>query len=387
MMRAEAHVRIVISATAALIIIGTAPAGAQDEVTSARLGMGIIAPVPSAQTPAQGPAPGGINAGPLRNLKFSGLVQTWYQAGDEGVVDTFRIRRAELYVSGDLTSFAKFQVMIDPSKSLALNSNSTMVDGTAALTGASVNQAGRILQDAYIRVKVAPHVDIQVGQFKVPLNMEGLASSYALALVERSLITTDGSRGGAFGDKRDIGAMASGTFSSGFEYRVGVFDGLGSNQNDVDKDDHKAVAGRLAWQTPVKGLKVGGFGAADREEAGNLRRTRTGLDVGFTGGSLLLQAEYVAGQDGALDRRGYYLTAGYKVSAKAEIVARLDTWDPDTNADTTVGNVLERDYNVGFTYYVSGNNVKCQVEYLHKTFAEDIARSRNIVLSHLQVTW
>jgi hypothetical protein len=353
--------------------LGPAPAGA--------------VAIPAADTEPAGQTTHPIDAGPLKNLRFSGLVQVWYQAGNEGVQDTFRVRRTELYIGGDVTARARFMLMIDPSKLLSVNHSSTTIDGSNVVTSSSVNQASRILQDAYVSLAVVPHLDVQAGQFKLPLNFEGLASSYALPLVERSLMTTDRSRGGAFGDVRDVGLMARGTFASGLEYRVGIFNGLGSNHNDVDKDDRKAVAGRLAYRAPVKGLRIGGFGAIDREATAELDRRRAGVDAQYVRGPLLLQAELVGGMDGALKRRGYYATVGYKIGPAAEVVARLDMFDPDTRFDTNPANVAERDYDAGFTYCFSGNNVAWQAEYLRKTFAHGIAPSRNVFLMNMQIMW
>lgn len=378
-----------------LVTVGLAPASAQTPSHGSDGGSAAVAKSPlfaltvsTPQTVEAAPAvSGGINAGVLKNLKFQGLVQGWYQQGDEGFVGSFRLRRSELGISGEVTSRARFMVMIDPSKALSLNTQTRAISGAPVLTQMSVNHASRILQDAYVAVAVAPHLDVQVGQFKVPLNFEGLASSYALPLVERSLIDTDRTRGGTFGDLRDIGLMARGAFANGLEYRLGVFNGLGFNQNDLDKDNRKAVAGRLAYKTPVTGLQVGGFGALDKDASAEIERKRMGLDAQYLHGPLLLQAELVAGSDGTLDRLGYYATIGYKITKTAEVVARYDALDPDTNFDTTTANVTERDYDVGFNYYITGNNLKFQAEYLRKTFASDVAPDRNVALFNLQVTW
>jgi phosphate-selective porin len=353
------------------------------------IGLLSVATAPVSAQVAAPPAPAAaeITVGPLKKLKFSGLVQVWYRAGDAENADSFRVRRSELYVSGDLNARVKFQVMIDPSKSLSLNTTSAVVAGSSVLTGSSVNQSGRILQDAFISVAVAPHVEVQVGQFKVPLNLEGLASSYALQLVERSMMTTEKARGGAFGDIRDVGIMARGTFANGLEYRVGVFNGFGSHQNGLDTDSHKAVAGRLAYQTPVAGLKVGGFGAVDRDTATDLERTRTGVDVAYARGRGFVQAELVSGRDGSLMRRGYYVSAGYRILPKADVAVRYDVWDPDTHADETALNAAEKDYNVAFNYYLTGNHFKWQAEYLHKSFSLGTMPSRNVLLSNVQVMW
>jgi hypothetical protein len=367
-----------------VVVAGLTPAMAQSPGgTTAETGSAALRD--AAQQVSQPAA--GINVGPLKNVKFNGLVQVWYQAGNRGFVDTLRIRRTELYLGGDVTSRAKFMIMIDPSKGLVINYTATAVDGTRVLMDGSVNHATRILQDAYICLNVAPHLDVQAGQFKVPLNFEGLASSSALPLVERSLITTDRARGGAWGDVRDVGVMARGTFSNGLEYRVGFFNGLGSNQNDLDRDDAKAVAARVAYRTPVPGLHVGAFGAADRDVSTDLERRRVGVDAQYLRGRLLLQGELVGGRDGTLTRRGYYATVAFKIRPTAEVVARFDTWDPDTLADTVTADVAERDYIAGFNYYLSGNNLKWQAEYLRKTYAHGISPGRHVFLTNMQVSW
>jgi hypothetical protein len=354
-------------------------------------------PVPSLaqdQTPAPPPAAqlagtqeSDVDVGPVKHLKFSGVLQVWYQAGDQGFADTFRLRRLRLYASGDITSRARFMVMIDPARALAINEDLAIVAGTNVVTSASINQATRILQDAYITLAAAPHLDVQVGQFKLPLNVEGSAPVQDLPLVERSLMTTDRARGGQFGDLRDIGVMARGAFANGLEYRVGVFNGLGTGQNDVDKDDRKAVAARLAWRTPVPGLRVGAFAASDTESATGIGHRRTGVDLSFQRGTVLLQGEFVNGRDAGSERRGYYAMASWRVRPTVEATARLDVWDPDRRADSATGNVLERDYAGGVSYYVSGSNLKWQAEYLRKTYASGVVAPQHVFLSNLQVAW
>lgn len=73
-----------------------------------------VQPVPPAATQ-------GIDIGPLKNLKFSGVLQVWYQGGDQGFADTFRLRRLRLYVGGQVARRAKFMVMLDPARALVIS--------------------------------------------------------------------------------------------------------------------------------------------------------------------------------------------------------------------------------------------------------------------------
>ena len=133
---------------------------------------------PTAAAPAKppAPAPAPVMAG-TGTIRFNGLLQAWLAGGDAGFKDTFRIRRAELKFSGDLGRTVGWAVMIDPSKSL----------GTTNGGGAtSINQASRVLQDAFLTVGRPAQLALTAGQFKVPISREGLESSAALDTVERA---------------------------------------------------------------------------------------------------------------------------------------------------------------------------------------------------------
>lgn len=373
-----------------VLTMGLAPAAAQTAASlSSILPPSLAAPSPE-PPPAASPSSdtsSGIDTGILKNVKFSGLVQVWYQAGDEGFVDTFRLRRIRLYISGEIGTRARFMVMVDPARALAINQQWASVDGTKVVSESSVDQATRMLADAYITLAVVPrHLDVQAGQFKLPLNAEGSAPVQDLPLVERSLMTTDRSRGGQMGDIRDIGVMARAWFDNGLEFRLGVFNGLGSGQNDVDKDNGKSVAGRVAYRTPLPGLQVGAFAAADRAALTGTDRRRAGVDARYARGRLLLQAEFGRAREGVLTRRGYYALSAWRLRPALELAARFDAWDPDVRADLSRTNVLERDYNAGVNCLISGNNVKWQAQYVRKTYAA-VLPAQNVFLTNIQMAW
>ena len=111
------------------------------------------------------------------------LAGTAAASSDGAVVDTFRIRRSELKLSGDISPQAKWVVMFDPIKTSAP------------------------LQDAFISLQASRYIGLDVGQQKVPLGFEGTQSSGRLDTVERTLFIADKARGGGWGDVRDLGVI------------------------------------------------------------------------------------------------------------------------------------------------------------------------------------
>jgi phosphate-selective porin len=331
--------------------------------------------------------PNAVEVG-IGKIKFNGLLQAWFIGGNGGLTDTFRIRRAEMKFTGEISPHFKWTVMIDPAKALSLNNTFTTVSGTTVLKDTSVNQASRILQDAFITLSYYKRVNINVGQFKVPLSLEGLQSSGQLD-TERALFASDRARGGNYGDIRDVGFMLYGPLSKHVDYQVGVFNGSGESQNDLDKNDQKAVAGRLvARPTFIKGLQLGASGVwGNGQRADRPRRDRLGAESLFVRGPFTLKGEVMTGADGPIHRRGYYGHFAYQINPKFSGVFRVDTWDPDIANETNAANALERDYVAGFNYFIRERYFKLQFNYLRKTFPSGLVASRNVAFLSLQTWW
>ena len=339
------------------------------------------------------PEPSAVETPPERpvthravSLAFSGLVQAWYAAGNAGMRDTFRVRRSEIYFSGAISRKARWQVMLDPAKVLGLDTALDSIDGRRVLGSAAVSQASRLLQNAVVTFDQDPHLQVSIGQFKLPLSREGQVSSGRLDTVERALFLSDRARGGAYGDVRDIGLLVRGGVGGPFEYQVGVFNGVAESQNDLDRNDQKALAGTVVLR-PQKTLRFGFSGAWGHAATEHPRRDRLGADFHFRRGPFLLRAELMTGHDGPLSRRGYYAHAGYRFLPKLEAVARLDNWDPDTRAETTPQSVTERDYVAGLNLLLNEHSLKVQANYIRKTFRTDVLPSRNVFLINTQTFW
>ena len=322
-------------------------------------------------------------------VKFNGLFQGWYQGGNEGFNDSFRIRRAELKFTGDLLPKVRWTVMLDLAKALSLNTTPTVINGTPVIRDVSINQSGRILQEAFITLSYFKRANVNFGQFKLPISQEALQSSSALDTVERALFLTDRGRGGGLGDVRDFGVMIFGPLSSEVDYQFGVFNGSGETQNDVDRSDQKAIAGRIVYRPNfIKGLQIGTSGVwGNGNRSTNPRRDRLGGELVYQREKFKFKTEYMIGVDSDIHRRGYYVHFGYRFLPQLEGIFRIDSFDPDTRREINSTNLAEYDYIGGINYYIKDNNLKLQINYLRKTFTGSFIRSRNQLLVNLQTSW
>ncbi len=322
-------------------------------------------------------------------IRFNGLFHGWYAAGDGGFQNTFRLRRLELKFSGQITPMTKWTVMLEPTKGLSLNNTFTTISGTRAVGDVSVNQGSRILQDAFLTFDFNKNLHMDLGQHKIPLSLEGVQSGGTLETVERTMFASDRARGGNFGDVRDLGVSFRGGFTSRVDYQVGLFNGSGESQNDVDKDNHKAVIGRVVLRPPIlKGLQVGGSGVwGNGSTPSRQRRDRLGTELLFVRGPFRFKSELMTGKDADFHRRGYYTLGAYKIKPQIEAVYRFDVWDPDRRFETNAANVTETDHVAGINYYIRENNLKMQFNYLRRTFQNGIVPSKNLFLINLQTSW
>lgn len=306
-------------------------------------------------------------------FKFNGLLQGWAVTGDAAFQDTFRVRRAELKLSGDLGRNIGWTVMADAAKALSMS-------------GQSINQSGRALQDAFITAGAPKRLQLTAGQFKIPLSREGLESSATLDTIERSLFLSDRARGGAYGDIRDVGLALRRTVNDRYDVMLGVFNGTGESHNDVDRNERKSVIARVAVPVlAIDGLRVGASGAWGGGR-GNDRRDRAGVDLLFTRGRWKLKSEVMAGRDGAAERLGWYALAAARVSPRVEVVGRVDEWDPDTSIDRDLATARERDYLLGGNLTLH-SALRLQANLIRKTYGSDAVSTRNLLLVNLQTSW
>lgn len=263
-------------------------------------------------------------------LEIGGLLQIWEQQifndrrdvfGNTGGGltnnDSYRVRRAELKFTMNITECISAVVMFDPAReatsfpeapsnqglfkstpaNLAIINGQPLANTIVGQVQTGAGTSNRILQDAYINFHdLVPHHDFTIGQFKPPAGEEGVRSSANLDFCERAMCTQ-------LNDLRDLGAQFHGSWWEDCETKIGrlqywggVFDGAGNYfgttgtvdaannyvpgygqfQNRSDDNDSKDVAGKIMvrplWTDCIWGrLELGAWGQFGRHgESGDL---------------------------------------------------------------------------------------------------------------------
>jgi hypothetical protein len=297
---------------------------------------------------------------------------------------SFRIRRAEVKAKGEIIpKTVSYMVMFDPARLLDLkttpvNNTTTAADGTMTttpvntlgtasayggstiLTGASTS----ILQDVQLTY-MTDYADISVGQFKIPVSLEGSGSASKLYFPERALVSR------AFGDKRDLGLKIEKKFEY-FGYLAGVYNGAG--QNNLDGNDQKDLALRLEAY-PIKDVTlavVGYTSVGDRDLPGTKDRIEGDLKVEKN--NFLLQAEAIRGWDVTgtvaahkkIEGQGFYVLAGYTFFDQLQPVVRIGSIDPEVGVDEHGATAIDKNdelaaYEFALNYYLKKHDAKVQL--------------------------
>lgn len=326
-------------------------------------------------------APRSVKAG-FGDIEVGGLMQTWYTT-DSKANDSYRLRRMEIKLSGQISPKVSWTSMFDTSKVLTLNT--TTAGG--AVTSVGVNNPKHILQDMHLDYALSPELRLTIGQFKVPMSREGLRSSSELLTVERCLFNTLPANAGRVSDIRDVGIQLSGKYPAG-AFAVGIFDDGGARQNAQDDNAQKTFVGRLVRNVALTGdrsLQLGVYGATGKTGAGPAVRDRLGFELGYATGPHRVEAEAAATQDGTVKGRGGYLLYGYRFNDVWQAVVRYDQWDPDRSMTQD----KERDYLIGVNYFLQGKHAKLQLNLVRKDreAASPFGSSRTLLLTNFQTAW
>lgn len=354
--------------------------------------------IEAAQKAAPTPPPSAVPAGAVQSasklpVTVSGLLQvhgTGFFSQDSAFprqADSFRLRRGELRVTApQITDRISGTIMIDPAK--ALSNNPFTVPAVGASVTPAINQSTTVFQELQLsyllhKAKRGNHY-FDIGQFKLPIGYEGdLNSSGQLQAVERALMfQARDPFGGAAGDIRDTGAELRGTFDQ-FDYRLGVFNGLGERQNTTAAGDPKALVGRLVFKPrAVNGLQVGvsggtgdtrnipASGSQAKRDVFNLFSVYKRKKVTFQAEYLDGKAQTIAAAPGATrDIKGYYGSFGYLFTPRLEGVARYEYFDfdrdlvgaPGASSDASVKDLI-----LGVNYYIKGHNAKIQANIVRR---------------------
>ena len=232
----------------------------------------------------------------INNIKFSGYGMLQYQGQDpEGNhSNSFNLRLARFILDGKIGDF----------------------DWRAQIQGTNATGPGQPtvqLVDLYAEWRKHPEFKVRVGQFKRAFTYENPTHPI-----------TQGWRGyadvinklSAFGDRtgekssggRDIGVQVSGDLfpnANGrklFHYQVGVYNGEGVNQKDMD--NRKDFIGGV-WVMPIKGVRIGAFGWTGSRggmldpltgEKRSIEKNRYALSAEYDLNEYTFRAEYIHSQ-------------------------------------------------------------------------------------------
>ncbi|MGZ3836868.1 MAG: porin, partial [Mucilaginibacter sp.] len=309
-----------------------------------------------------------------RALQISGLVQARYQGFEQsGVNNSFDLHRARLDAKGNITDKWSYEVYTE----------------FAATTK---------LLDAYTSYQFADYLKFTAGQFKIPFSYESLTSDSQLEFIDRSQVieALAGRSKDVIGNQngRDIGAQISGSFAKLndhylFDYTFGVFNGAGYDVT-ADNNNHKDIIARFGVH-PIKGLDFGGsFYSGEDIPAATAKvpapvtqaRNRYGIDGRYVTGSFSFTAEYAHGTDGAIHRDGWYAQAGYFVIPQIQIVAKYDTYDPNTVITTDRSKIY-----IGGVNFVFNKWTKLSIDYLDKREETATQLKNNILEAQLQIAF
>lgn len=382
-----------------------APAAATTPPTTGTAGEQVPAAAPPAPTQTTPPpaeavkeeapaAPDKVTVSKTGFFQPSANLQVWAVAehlgnsrtDDNAWASSFRIRRAEIKAKGEIIpKTVSYMVMFDPARLLDFSQtkvNNTTTDANGMSTTTPVNTAApvgaqggvpgyqavltgaqtSILQDVQLTY-MTDYADVSIGQFKIPVSLEGSGSASKLLFPERALISR------FWGDKRDLGFKIEKKFDK-FGYLFGIYNGQG--QNNLDSNDQKDFALRLEAY-PIKGLTVAavGYTSAGDNHLKNTKRIIEG-DVKYEGNGILVQAEAIKGWNrpdndkDMISSQGYYVVAGYTFFEKLQPLIRVGAIDPyvgnDEHGATTLDpndEILE--YEACINYYLKQHDAKLQL--------------------------
>jgi len=303
-----------------------------------------------AVTPVAPPAPAAEPFTPT--WKNNALIQFWYledQTKSAVAADTnFRVRRAELKLTGSSAENTRWFLVADFAKGLSTNSTSVLTSGTTKATINDVNTSGdnKILQDMGIAFKLAPDLEVTLGQFKLPTTAESMQSTTELLFAEKSLLTR------TYGERRDPGAMLSYKYD---KIKTSVVMSNGQGANVDDKNDRKDYTGRIEATLPW-GFSVGTFALCKEAICDDLNRY--GINLNWSSADYFFRAESVNSNASQVRATSYVIDAGYKLTDQWQLAGRYDSLKPNVANQFTSSAAT-----VGVNYFYSKQNLKLQLNH------------------------
>ena len=279
-------------------------------------------------------------------FKFGGRIMYDYNKSEKNGVtdeDGFDIRRARLYVSGNVAQDWSFK--------------------------AQFNTNGEGVEDMYLRYTGwGKRANVTIGNQKVPFGLEEMTSSKDITVLERSAISEQ------FAVGRAESVQLHGVLGGNATYAVSAFaqDQAESNDDEIGFAARYTIA-PIQTESQLLHFAVAYHDIADTDAFG--------VEVAAVSGPFHIQAEYADGNFDSGDLSGYYVQAGYIFTGESrpykggifKRVAPMDkhgAWealvryeDGDGNySDIELGRTDATAVTVGLNYYAN-NNVKIGINY------------------------
>lgn len=326
----------------------------------------------------------------LSDIKFSGYVMTQFQASDQEDKESnsFNIRMVRMALEGRLMQDLYWKVQIQ-------------ANGNTSDLGSSPRMV-----DAFAEWQKYDAFKIKAGQFKRPFSFENPMHpitqgfmGYAQGISKLSGFSDRVGEHASNG--RDVGVQIQGDFLKNeagrnlVHYQIGVFNGQGTNQKDVDQ--RKDIIGG-AWVMPIKGLRIGAFGwtgsyarkgtwtevdangnAQTKSGVRSVSKNRYAFSAEYAANDWTVRSEYIHSQGYGFEKSmssgketdcsinyaagdkadGFYaLMIAPVVSKKLYAKARYDLYRPRAEWSTSKTN-----YEIGANYWI-GKSIMIGAEYV-----------------------
>jgi len=295
--------------------------------------------------------------------------------GNPNMPSTFNFKRARLGVVGSIPYDISYYAMAE----------------------FSPVQGGPKLLDAFITYSpFKSYLKFSIGQFKSPFGLELSTPCHALHTINRSTVVNE-----LASPFREMGFMLLGSTDTLFgmkdfiSYRFAYLNGTGINKSDDNK--FKDIVARLVI-SPFEWLKIGGsfrtgkIGKIPVSGETQIERTRFGGDLSFEYKNIIIQGEYVAGEDiGTVptgggcgkstsdddtekaNKSGYMVQAMYMTPWRIQPIVKYQTFDPNEKSYIYQGvsqDFVQNTMTLGINYFLN-DWTRIQINYIYN--AEETA--------------
>ena len=248
---------------------------------------------------------------------------------------TFRTRRAELGVTGEVNKYARIKVV-------------SQFAGTPALN------------DAELTISPNSSWSWSLGQYKTPFGTDFLTSSTSMPFVNSA-------QAAALGPSRDVGTSLSfrQKFNKAFSLKLttGFFNGSGVNTTDANSRKNFVFRGEFQlfnMFTLAPNVLTGKNNSADSVAQD---MTLYGASLGWKWASTQVLAEFIYNRTGELDKAGWYawasqgMNTGWQFLPTVEFLTRYEQMDPNRAHTDDVTSRLT----LGANLYVDSKYTKLQL--------------------------